>query len=464
MPKIFISYRREDSQYQADRLHNALKKYVADPERDVFIDVDNLPIGVDFADHLDAQVAQCDVLLALIGSAWLNASAGPGGARRLDDPKDFVRIEIASALKRGIPVAPVLLDGAAMPREDQLPDDLKALVRRNGVEIRRATFDVDIDRLIRGLSLGDKALRTKRPGAAVASGKTSTGRGVGIGLGILAGLIAVAVGGWVWMANPGNWRGGGDQAASQAEPTEIATKDPVVSDMPAVSAPEDEPGLDASAPAESSAACAFIHDRFPFNKTSAVDAPPTDVLQLFGFNGEIDQVVKRLEPAIDKSGAVWGWRQDLPEATLFPKSVAAEIQKAAVIRDLLASGLRLEIDAGAFSGGVTAAELVIGDKRVLFDSAKPRKESIQWSFTGKPEASLKLMSAEGIEASRNFEGPWSLFRLIQSASDNETVADTVRVRFAQGPKAVTLQIRSANSLYNPFGTMGFQSFRCPGDL
>ena len=150
MPKIFISYRREDSQHQADRLHAILKKHVANPKRDIFIDVDNIPVGVDFVDHLDQQVGQCDVLLALIGPDWLDVK-NKTGARRLDDPADFVRIEIASALRRGIPVAPVLLDGAPFPELDQLPDELKPLARRNGVEIRRITFEADTDRLVRGL-------------------------------------------------------------------------------------------------------------------------------------------------------------------------------------------------------------------------------------------------------------------------------------------------------------------------
>ena len=64
MPKIFISYRREDSQHQADRLHAALRRHVANPKRDIFIDIDNIPVGVDFVKHLDAKVAECDVLLA----------------------------------------------------------------------------------------------------------------------------------------------------------------------------------------------------------------------------------------------------------------------------------------------------------------------------------------------------------------------------------------------------------------
>ena len=211
MPKIFISYRREDSQYQADRLHQALRKHVANPKQNIFIDVDNIPVGVDFVDHLDAQVAQCDVLLAVIGPTWLNAGAGLLGGRRLDDPKDFVRLEIASALKRGIPVAPILLDGVAMPREDQLPPDLKPLARRNAVEVRRASFDADTERMIRGLDL-------KRVDARTARSPKSPG-GAALVVPVLA-LLVLALGGggaWLWFADPLGWKTASSGSAPAGE-------------------------------------------------------------------------------------------------------------------------------------------------------------------------------------------------------------------------------------------------------
>jgi formylglycine-generating enzyme required for sulfatase activity/cytochrome c2 len=202
MPKIFISYRREDSQHQADRLHAALRRRVANPRRDIFIDVDNIPVGVDFIQHLDAKVSECDVLLALIGPGWSGAG---GGARRLDDPKDFVRIEIASALKRGIPVAPILLDGAPMPKESELPDDLKPLARRNAAEIRRTTFDSDAERMIRGLNLK----QIGRPQAAKAPPPKSSGAGWAAPVVLLVVLALAGGGAWAWFANPGGWRGTG---------------------------------------------------------------------------------------------------------------------------------------------------------------------------------------------------------------------------------------------------------------
>src|SRR5947209_6983867 len=106
MPKIFISYRREDSTLFTGRIHDRLAPHFG---RDcVFMDMDAIPFGVDFRKHLTDAVAGCDVLLAIIGDKWLTVSQN--GQRRLDDPRDFVRIEIETALMRGIPVIPVLLD------------------------------------------------------------------------------------------------------------------------------------------------------------------------------------------------------------------------------------------------------------------------------------------------------------------------------------------------------------------
>ena len=156
MEKVFISYRREDSQWPADRIYEALKRCTENPDFEVFIDVDGIPLGMDFHEHLDAKVAQCDVLLALIGHGWLEAKDANTGARRLEDSNDFVRIEIASALKRNIPVVPVLLDGAQVPNSEELPEGLKPLSRRNGVEIKRVSFKADIERLVKGLGLDEQ--------------------------------------------------------------------------------------------------------------------------------------------------------------------------------------------------------------------------------------------------------------------------------------------------------------------
>ena len=93
--------------------------------------------GVDFVEHLNNQVAECDVILVVVGPNWLNVKDDSGN-RQLDNPDDFVAIEIAAALARKIRVIPVLVDGARMPKVGELPEPLKPLVRRQAVEVRHA--------------------------------------------------------------------------------------------------------------------------------------------------------------------------------------------------------------------------------------------------------------------------------------------------------------------------------------
>jgi S1-C subfamily serine protease len=145
---IFINYRREDSISTAGRLYDRLAR--AFGQDDVFMDVDHIPAGVDFVAHLDGQIAACDVILVLIGKAWLSAR-DDSGQRRIDKPDDFVAIEIAAALARNIRVVPILVDGAAMPRASELPDGLKPLARRQAIELRQNQFGRDVDALIERL-------------------------------------------------------------------------------------------------------------------------------------------------------------------------------------------------------------------------------------------------------------------------------------------------------------------------
>jgi len=158
---IFINYRREDSISTAGRLYDRLAQ--AFGQKDVFMDVDHIPAGVDFVAHLDSQIAACDVILVIIGKAWLNAR-DDSGQRRLDKPDDFVAIEIAAALARNIRVVPVLVDGAEMPRASELPDGLKPLARRQAIELRQNQFGRDVDALMERLRevVGDRTRRLTR--------------------------------------------------------------------------------------------------------------------------------------------------------------------------------------------------------------------------------------------------------------------------------------------------------------
>lgn len=146
--RIFINYRRGEDSGFAQALFIRLEQAFAPGS--LFMDVDSIAPGVDFVRHLDAQVAQCDVLLALIGRGWLDATDAQGG-RRLDDPDDFVRIEIATALKQGKRVIPVLLYDTKMPAAGQLPEELRPLTRRQAVRLTHERFRADADGLIRAL-------------------------------------------------------------------------------------------------------------------------------------------------------------------------------------------------------------------------------------------------------------------------------------------------------------------------
>jgi hypothetical protein len=116
---VFISYRRQEASGLAGRLYDRLAALLGDDQ--VFMDVDTIARGVDFAEAITQAVSSCEVLLAIIGPRWLS-STDEEGQRRLDGPDDIVRMEFAAALERDILVIPVLVEGAAMPRRQELPD------------------------------------------------------------------------------------------------------------------------------------------------------------------------------------------------------------------------------------------------------------------------------------------------------------------------------------------------------
>jgi WD40 repeat protein len=146
---IFISYRREDSAGHAGRLYDDLSRHYS-PDQ-LFFDVDAIPPGVDFAQSIRDAVGRCHALLALIGPRWLEASGGTDGGRRLDDADDYVRIEIETALERGILVVPILLQDAPMPKARMLPKPLRPLSTRNALRMRDTSWRSDLELLTQGL-------------------------------------------------------------------------------------------------------------------------------------------------------------------------------------------------------------------------------------------------------------------------------------------------------------------------
>jgi len=147
--KIFISYRREDTEDISGRIYDRLLRDFS--AEYVFKDVDSIPYGLDFPKYLSGVIEQCAVCLVIIGRSWLTVT-NEQGARRLDDPDDFVRIEVESALKRDIPVIPLLVKTAQIPKPSELPESLRALCRRNGTPIQGdPNFHSDMNRLVNRL-------------------------------------------------------------------------------------------------------------------------------------------------------------------------------------------------------------------------------------------------------------------------------------------------------------------------
>ena len=142
--KIFVNYRRDHSGPTAGRLREKLRREFGD--KNVFMDVDSIPVGVDFEKHLQDTLDKSAIVLWLIGRDWLNVSDANG--RRLDNASDYVRTELTRAFALSKKVIPIFVNGATMPTERELPSPLQALSKRNAFELRNANFEWDAKRLV----------------------------------------------------------------------------------------------------------------------------------------------------------------------------------------------------------------------------------------------------------------------------------------------------------------------------
>lgn len=223
---IFIGYRREDTVDVAGRIYDALTRRFG--RRRLFKDVDNLRPGADFGAYIAGVLPKCRVFLALIGPHWTDV-LDENGRRRLDDPHDWVRVEIETALAtKGLTVVPVLVNGARMPRADEVPESLRGLLRLHAATVRRdPDFHDDIRRMGEAIkdSLKSGALDLTALGAGVTrtdrGGGGSSARGVAVGLAALA----VAAGAWFIMRPDMSPQASG--ALVQSAPTVSAPVDPV---------------------------------------------------------------------------------------------------------------------------------------------------------------------------------------------------------------------------------------------
>src|SRR5688572_12301137 len=163
--RIFISYRREDAAGHMLSLVPALQQHFGDDR--IFRDVDSIPPGADFVKFIRKELESCSVLLAIIGKDWLTIQDSRLKRRRLDDPDDFLRVEIATALKNDrIRVIPVLIERATMPTADDLPSDLTDLAFRNAIELSDRTWQSDLRLLIQAVERAcvDTAAKPEAPG------------------------------------------------------------------------------------------------------------------------------------------------------------------------------------------------------------------------------------------------------------------------------------------------------------
>jgi hypothetical protein len=170
-PRIFITYRREETGAHAGRLYDAMVARFG--EGNVFMDVDMAP-GVDFVEQITEAVASCHVLVVVMGPTWATAEDEKGNVR-IADPEDFVRLEVETALRRpDVTPIPVLVAGARMPNREDLPEELRAITRRNALELSDLRWRQDVGRLISTLDGLLREVRLPRvapsPGRSVATG------------------------------------------------------------------------------------------------------------------------------------------------------------------------------------------------------------------------------------------------------------------------------------------------------
>ncbi len=172
MARIFISYRRGDSIGHTGRLFDLLSKHFGSEQ--VFMDIDTIGPGENYVEVIEKTCESCEVLLAVIGRSWVNA-VDQDGNRRLDDPGDFVRLEIKHVLEKGVRVVPVLVDGARMPDAKVLPPDLKKLALRNAWEINDKSFHHDVSQLIEALQKMQPTLQPSPSPPEIEQSRLTTG-------------------------------------------------------------------------------------------------------------------------------------------------------------------------------------------------------------------------------------------------------------------------------------------------
>ncbi|MGH9930520.1 MAG: SUMF1/EgtB/PvdO family nonheme iron enzyme [Pyrinomonadaceae bacterium] len=217
---IFVSYRRDDCAGHAGRLYDTLVAHFG--EDHIFMDVDTIEPGEDFVEVIESAVASCEVLIAVIGRQWLSRFGE--SARLLENPNDFVRMEVAAALKRDIRVIPVMVQRATMPSPKDLPEDLLKLSSRNALELSDYRWQFDVEELVRAVEeVGSFRLKTEEEARAHPPASSTRINKRTMLIAIIAGVAVLAIGTFIFMRSTP--RAGEQQTASQkiGEPAGAST-------------------------------------------------------------------------------------------------------------------------------------------------------------------------------------------------------------------------------------------------
>jgi hypothetical protein len=221
---IAISYRRDDSLPVAGRLYDRLQATFGKPN--IFMDFDSIRPGLDFRAQIRQTIDRSDVVIAVIGPGWLGAESD--GSRRIDDPSDFVRLEIAHALQREIPIIPVLVNHTSMPKPETLPEDIRGLVYRHALPLDTGLdFHQHADRLIAGVSgLVDVPNDGNGKPATTRQGRTHLRRPVVV-LSVLL-LAVIGASAWFWFGRKIERGAAGTQgAAARVSTSSVAPSNPI---------------------------------------------------------------------------------------------------------------------------------------------------------------------------------------------------------------------------------------------
>ncbi|MDQ8023135.1 MAG: toll/interleukin-1 receptor domain-containing protein [Moraxellaceae bacterium] len=379
MPGIFISYRRADASGWAGRLRDELASHFGASK--VFMDIETIRPGVDFAKAIDDAVSSSDVLLALTGPGWLNARSSQG-QRRLDDPDDFTRLEIATALRSQRVVIPVLLGGATMPSRTDLPDDIQGLARLQASEVSDKRWDYDVAQLVAVLEtlLGDSKGGQRNPvllaGAAAA--------------------VALVVGAVAWSLS------GPDAVVAELSPDrQLATEPPAAgpanTEVAIATPPPPTPAMPAPEPAQQpdtpfpefrqslvradtlAQGARTAQDRADAEAKRAQEAArrAADIASRYATRWPQDSGLASVQGMADAVGRAAGSAQD--SAT----QAATAVTDTLAQRQAVAASTRLATAEQALEAGRTAAEVAeaaAGNAARFADGAESRANALQERF------------------------------------------------------------------------------------